>query len=157
MHACVCNNSAWLAEGWADWKVWGSCSATCGYGRRERRRDLQPMASPPAVVIHAKYKCEGVPRDWDDEELTWCCKYWPQHGCQHELSLRVEAKSDASDEVRSRMDALAERTHNLESQRHLQMITAWIAGSISVLVIHRVFRRSSGNPETEGFRPLPAT
>lgn len=37
--------------GWATWGIWGSCSASCGQGYRQRRRHLQLSDNPDALLI----------------------------------------------------------------------------------------------------------
>jgi len=37
--------------GWATWGFWGSCSASCGQGYRQRRRHLQLSDNPDALLI----------------------------------------------------------------------------------------------------------
>merc|ERR1711979_93627 len=45
---------------WSDWQPWGACQATCGQGKRVRRRNLGvsavPAAPPPPLTeLQAKY------------------------------------------------------------------------------------------------------
>ena len=58
-----------VCPSWTSWGPWGGCSATCGPGSRERRRDCQP--SGDASQCEGQASEEGVCEEQACQESAW--------------------------------------------------------------------------------------
>ncbi|CAE7287718.1 adt-1 [Symbiodinium sp. CCMP2456] len=96
--------------GWATWGIWGSCSASCGQGYRQRRRHLQLSDNPDALLIG-----RDMIQEYDDlvqrtEDALHALNLAVQHGPFCNSGAPLQQLPDGWEAVES--DCASERRSN---------------------------------------------
>ncbi|CAE7034309.1 spon1 [Symbiodinium sp. CCMP2592] len=116
--------------GWATWGIWGSCSASCGQGYRQRRRHLQLSDNPDALLIG-----RDMIQEYDDlvqrtEDALHACLYlcpaWPTRGVVGSArTVRLDRKRPMHVQSRVERRRKDERRGNRDSEQNI-FVFVWI-------------------------------
>ena len=115
---------------WASWEAWGQCSLSCGVGsQRKRIRHMVKLPSPADYNQISQYGLSAG----DYNALT------NGYGQTHVTHLAHVHQSD----LLKKYDHLAKKSQLLEGQHGQEVVVAFVAGSLSMLMLLGLFARLS--------------
>lgn len=135
---CPVNCKARYFCAWGDWASWSDCSATCGYAYKSHRRDLV-LTTIPANTSRLRL--------------------YEEHTDGLGKLVDADANSDAGSDLQERFQHLWRQSKREEAARTQELVAAFAAGSMGVLVLLLVIRvaKSRVTRSRDGDRSMPYT